>query len=87
MEDGGLAVTTWLSAHIFVRAAARMVKRACRPKSQPNKRNVNHKRQDSTIKRIGCPGRRCQVGLKRVARRKTTSNRNRCAGPIPEKGS
>jgi hypothetical protein len=27
MEDGGLAVATWLSADIFVRAAARMVKK------------------------------------------------------------
>jgi hypothetical protein len=32
------------------------VKRAGRPKSQSNKRNVNHKRQDSTITRIGCSG-------------------------------
>jgi len=55
MEDW-LAVATSLSADIFVRAAARTVKRAGRPKSQPNERNVNHKRQHLTITRIGCPG-------------------------------
>ena len=56
-EDGDwLAVATSLSADIFVRAAARMVKRAGRPKFQLDKRNVNHKRRDSIITRIGCPG-------------------------------
>ena len=33
-----------------------MVKRAGRPKFQLNKRNVNHKRRDSIITRIGSPG-------------------------------
>ena len=33
-----------------------MVKRAGRPKFQLDKRNFNHKRRDSIITRIGCPG-------------------------------
>jgi hypothetical protein len=33
-----------------------MVKRAGRPKFQLDKRNVNHKRRDSIITRIGCSG-------------------------------
>ena len=57
-----------------------------RPRSQSNKRNVNHDRQDSTTTPIGCAGDVAQVGLKPVVRRRTTANRNRCAGPAPEKG-
>jgi hypothetical protein len=33
----------------------------CRPRSQSNKRNVNHKRQGSAITRIGCTGDLAQV--------------------------
>jgi hypothetical protein len=57
-----------------------------RPRSQSNKRNVNHDREDSTITPIGCSGDAAQVGLKPVARRRMTTDPNRCAGPAPEKG-
>ena len=43
-------------------ATARMVKRAGRPKFQLDKRNVNHKRRDSIIRRIGCSGGAAKLG-------------------------
>jgi hypothetical protein len=62
-EDG----TGWRSRPRFRQTSLceprpRMVKRAGRPKFQLDKRNVNHKRRDSIITRIGCSGGAAKLG-------------------------
>jgi hypothetical protein len=57
-----------------------------KPRHQsPYTQNVNHKRQDSDCRTNRVLGDAAQVGPKSVAQRKAIANRNRRAGPAPEK--